>query len=97
MAEIVAGVDALTLDVVTVKVALVAPAATVTLEGTLAAVLLLDSNTTRPPAGAAPESVTCPCDVAPPVTLVGFTLTLCTLAGGASGVTVSVAVLLAPL
>jgi hypothetical protein len=99
VAEIVTGVDALTLDVVTVNVALVAPAATVTLEGTLAAVLLLDSNTTRPPAGASAESVTRPCEVAPPVTLVGFTVTLCTLAGGAgggSGVTVSVAVLLAP-
>ncbi len=44
-AEMVTGVEAVTALVVTVKVALVAPAATVTLAGTLAAPLLLESIT----------------------------------------------------
>jgi hypothetical protein len=97
-AEIAAAVDALTADVVAVNVALIAPAATVAVAGTpTAAVLPLDSETTAPPAGAPLESVTLPCEVVPPVTLVGFTLTLCRLAGGGTGVTVSVAVLPVPL
>src|SRR2546422_1062981 len=66
-------VDAATALVLTVNVALVAPAATVTLEGTLAAaVLLLESVTCAPPAGADPLSVTVPVEEFPPVTLVGF-------------------------
>src|SRR5689334_25171576 len=69
----VAEVDALTALVLTVNVALVAPAATVTLEGTLATVvLLLESATCAPPAGAAPLNVTVPVEEFPPVTLVGF-------------------------
>jgi len=64
-----------TARVVTVNVAVVAPATTVTLAGTVAAaVLLLDSVTTAPPAGAAPLSVTVPVEVPPPVTDVGFKL-----------------------
>lgn len=43
-AEIVTEVEKRTIDVFTVKVALVAPAGTVTLEGTLAALLLLESR-----------------------------------------------------
>ena len=63
--------------VVTVNVALVAPAATVTLAGTVAAdVLLLVSVTAAPPAGAAPFKVTVPVDEVPPVTLVGLSVTL---------------------
>jgi hypothetical protein len=62
-----------TVLVVTENVALVAPAATVTLAGTWAAVvLLLDRETAAPPVGAAPLSVTVPVDDVPPVTLVGF-------------------------
>ena len=69
-------VDAATALVLTVNVALVAPAATVTLDGTLAAVvLLLESVTTAPPEGAAPLNVTVPVEEFPPVTLVGFTET----------------------
>jgi len=71
----VTAVEAVTVLVVTVKLALLAPAATVTLAGTVAApVLLLVSVTTAPPVGAAPLNVTVPCDVFPPTTLVGFTL-----------------------
>src|SRR5260370_5119390 len=67
-----AGVDAGTAVVLTGKVTLVAPAGTVTLEGTLAAELLLERETCAPPAGAAPLSVTAPVEEFPPVTLVGF-------------------------
>jgi hypothetical protein len=78
--------------VVTVNVALVAPAATVTLAGTCAApVLLLDSDTLAPPLGAAPLSVTVPVEELPPVTLVGFTDTEDNDTA-AAGVTVKVAV-----
>ena len=68
-------VVAVTELVVTVKVALLAPAAMVTLPGTVAAVvLLLDRVTTAPPVGAAALSVTVPWDVLPPITLVGFSV-----------------------
>jgi hypothetical protein len=71
----VAGVDVETVLVLTVNVALLAPAVTVTLEGTLAAPLLLESITCAPPLRAGPLSVTVPVeDCAPPVTLVGFTV-----------------------
>jgi hypothetical protein len=56
-----------------VNVALVCPAATVTLAGTVATpVLLLASVMRAPPEGAGPLSVTVPCEVLPPLTLVGF-------------------------
>jgi hypothetical protein len=97
-AVIVTGVDAPTVEVVAANVALVVPAATVTLPGTTAtAVLLLVSVTTFPPAGAAADSETVPCDVAPPVTVGGVKFTACSVAAAGSGVTVSVVVLLAPL
>ena len=89
--EIVTEVDAATALVVTVKVALVPPAATVMLAGTVATpVLLLESVTIAPPLGAGPLSVTVPVDGLPPVTLVGFSASEEIV--GAGGVTVSEAV-----
>lgn len=98
-AEMVAAVVVAGAVVVAVKVALVAPAATVTLTGTVATAALLDSATTAPPVGAALVRVTLPCELPPPVTLVGFSTTLLRLAaggGGGTGVTVSVVVRLVP-
>ena len=75
--------------VVTVKVAVVAFAATVTLAGTCAAaVLLLDRVTTAPPAGAGPFKVTVPVEEVPPITEAGFRVTELSVAA----VTVKVAV-----
>lgn len=71
-AEIVAVVDTVTVLVVTVKLVLVAPAGTVTLAGTAAAVELSDNVTTVPPEGAAALRVTVPVEEFPPTTLVGF-------------------------
>lgn len=58
--------------VLTVKMAVVWPAGTVTLAGTWAAALLLDRVTMIPPVGAGPVSVTVPVDEFPPAT--GFGL-----------------------
>jgi hypothetical protein len=69
-------VDADTEDVPTANVAVVAPAATATVAGTVAAVLLLAMDTEIPPAGALLDSVTRPCALVPPVTLDGVTVTL---------------------
>ena len=72
---IVTEVEEETAKVVTVKVVVVLPVATVTEAGTVAAaVLLLDSVTAVPPVGANPVSVTVPWDVAPPLTVVGLKL-----------------------
>jgi hypothetical protein len=61
-----------TVCAVTVKFALVAPAGTVTVAGTVATVVSpADSCTTAPPDGAAPLSVTVPVDVAPPAMVDG--------------------------
>jgi hypothetical protein len=70
----IAAVVELTAVVVTVKVAVVAPAATVTLAGTVADALLLDKLTAAPPVGAALLSVTVPVELEPPVTAAGFKL-----------------------
>ena len=79
--------------VLTVRVALVPPAGTVTPAGTVAAlVLLLESETSAPPLGAGPLSVTVPVEELPPVTLVGLTLSEASV----GGVTVSEAVRVAP-
>src|SRR5437763_4383901 len=71
----VATVPTVTVFVATVNLAVVAPAATVTDVGTVAAlVLLLFNATTAPPAGAAALSVTVPVLFAPPVRLPGFSV-----------------------
>ena len=72
----VTAVDAVTALVLTVNVALAAPAATVTLAGTLAAaVLLLESVTSAPRDGAGPLNVTVPVeDCVPPIKLVGLSV-----------------------
>jgi hypothetical protein len=73
VAVIVTGVEAVTDVVVAVNGAVVAPAATVTLAGTVAAgVLLLVSVTTAPPDGAALVSVAVPVDELPPTTVDGL-------------------------
>jgi hypothetical protein len=67
-------VFAATALVVTVKLALPAPAGTVTLAGTAAAAgLLLARATTAPPAGAAAVRIAVPVEEARPTTLAGFT------------------------
>ena len=75
------------------NVAVVVPAGTVTETGTEAAVgLLLTSDTTAPPTGAAALSVAVPVLPAPPVTEAEFSVTDVN-----GGFTASVAALLAPL
>lgn len=95
-AEIVTEVEKRTIDVFTVKVALVAPAGTVTLAGTLAVPgLLLESMIWAPPAGAGPLSFTVPVEELPPVTLEGLSVSE-ERVGSGEGVTVSVAVRVMP-
>jgi hypothetical protein len=97
-AEIVAEVETRTTDVLTLNVAVLAPAGTTTLEGTLAAPLLLESMTCAPPAGAGPLKATVPVEnCKPPTTLEGFSVNEeIVAAGGVAGATVSVAVLVTP-
>jgi hypothetical protein len=90
----VTGVVVVTAFVVTVNVAVVLPAFTVTVGGTVAAALLPDNVTTAPPPGAGPVRVTVPVDGLPPTTLVGFRDTL---VKAAEPDTVSVAVCCTPL
>jgi len=61
---------------VTVKVALVAPAAMVTVPGTVALVLLEVNVTATPPEPAALGSDTVPVEEFPPVTVVGLRVRL---------------------
>src|SRR5690349_10292214 len=75
MAVRVAETEDVTEAVVTVKVSLLLPAATVTERGTVAAALLLESETDTPPVGAGPLKVMVPVAEAPPVTLAGETAT----------------------
>ena len=79
-AEIVAVVVALTAVVLTAKLAEEAPAATVTLAGTVADALLL-ARVTVVAAGAAALSVTVPWTALPPVTVLGFKLTAVSVSG----------------
>lgn len=67
----------------TVKLALVCPACTVTLEGTVATdVLPLWSVTVAPPEGAGPLRVTVPVELFPPLTLVGLRVSEESVKGG---------------
>ena len=72
-----------TVLLVTVTLALLAPAGIVTLAGTVAAaVLLLESVTTAPPDGAALVRVTVACEVFPPITIEGLKAIVESEAGG---------------
>ena len=97
-AEIAAEVEMRTMDVFTVKVALLAPAGTNTLEGTLAAPLLLERMIVSPAAGAGALNVTLPVeDCTPPTTVLGFSVSEDRVGGGGgTGFTVSEAVLVTP-
>jgi hypothetical protein len=65
--------EELTVLVVIRNVALVEPAATVTVDGTVAVeVLLLFNEITAPPAGACPFNVTVPVEPVPPFTVAGL-------------------------
>src|SRR5215475_3882745 len=76
VAEIVTVVAAVTVKVVTVKFALLAPVDTVVLAGTDATAGLLLAKVTRiPPPGAAADSCAAPDDAAPPLTVLGETVT----------------------
>ena len=68
-------VDVATARDVTVKVALLLPAATVTLAGTVTTAVLPLVSVTTVPVGAAAFKVTVPVDVAPETTVDGFNVT----------------------
>jgi hypothetical protein len=89
---IVTGVELVTAVVFTINVALVAPAATVTLAGTVAAAALLVRPTTAPLLGAGPLRVTVPVEEEPPVTLLGLSVIEERVGDAPAGVTVSVTV-----
>ena len=67
------------------NVAEVAPEPTVTLTGTVAAVMLLDSEMVAPPAGAGAVRFTVPTDVWPPTMEVGFAVNEVSAAGPLGG------------
>lgn len=75
VALIVTGVCVSTPEVVTLNVAVLCPAATVTVFGTDAVVAPLNKDTTTPEGPAWPSNVTVPVDDVPPGTDVGLTLT----------------------
>ena len=68
------------------------PAGTVTLAGIVAAVLVSDRDTTAPPVGAVPFSVTVPVEEMPPTTVAGLKVT----DNSAAGVTVRFALRVTP-
>ena len=78
----VADVELVTVPAVTVNVVEVAPAGIDMVDGTLAAVLELDSDTVIPPVPAAEVSVTVPVPVWPLAIELGLTDTLLSAAGG---------------
>jgi hypothetical protein len=81
----------LTGELVAVNVALVCPAETVAVAGTLAAALLSCKLITAPPDGAGPLRITVPVELFPPVTVVGLSVTEET----SKGLTVNAAVMVA--
>jgi hypothetical protein len=85
---------AVTEAAVLVKVAVVAPAATVREAGTGRAALLLDSATVAPPPGATTDKLTMHVEVEPDTTLAGEH---CRVETVGSGVTVTAAVAVLPL
>lgn len=89
VAVTVTAVDVVTTEVVAVNVAEVAPAATVTEAGSVAALELSLRVTLAPPVGAGPLSVTVPVELVPPTTVAGLKLN----AESVGGVTVRLAVL----
>jgi hypothetical protein len=99
LAEIVADVEMSTMAVPTLKFAVVDPAGMNTLDGTLAAPLLLERVTVAPPAGAGALSVTVPVeDSRPPTTAEGLSVNEERVTGGGGGgVTVREADLVTPL
>jgi len=92
----VTGVEAVTALVFTGNVALVAPAATVTLDATVAEALLLERFTVAPPLGAAPLRVTVPVEGDPPVTRLGVSVIEVRIGLDEEGITVSEEVMLTP-
>ncbi len=92
----VTGVEAVTALVFTENVALVDPAATVTLDGTVAEVLLLERFTVAPPVGAAPLRVTVPVEGDPPVRLLGLSVVEVRVGLDEEGITVREAVIVTP-
>ena len=87
-----------TVVLLTVNVAPVAPAGTVTWAGTVATpVSLLERDTVAPPLGAAALSVTAPVSEEPPVTVVGFSDKDVSFGPDAAGVTIREAVCVAVL
>jgi hypothetical protein len=99
LAVIVTGVLAVTGLVVTVKSAVLDPGCTVTVPeaGTAADVLLLETATGKPPAGAGPVRMTTACDGEPPMTMLGVTVTPWRVGGGGAAVKVRLAVFVTPL
>ena len=87
-AEIVALVEVVTVLVVTLNLADVEPAPTVTVCGTVALLLLLRRLIVMPPVGAAVPNVTVPVEAFPPATVVGLKVS----DFSTGGFTVSVAV-----
>src|SRR3989442_1594166 len=88
-------VDVATGLVLTVKVAVVAPLGTVTLDGTVATPgLVLERETRAPPLGAGPLNVTVPVEELPPVTLDGLKVRESRVAAWLAGLFISTGTLL---
>src|SRR5206468_6581706 len=99
-ADIVTTIGVVTAMVDIWKLALLWPAGTVTLTGTVATVLSVESATATPPAGATRFRLTVPVEELPPMSAVGFRQVAEKSGGGGGdpgGFTVSVADRVTPL